>query len=356
MVKIIVLDETLVMNPLTLSRDRHSLLVECLVQHNLPLAESRHFTLYRLNTAADAADAGAIEPGDIIVVHHFARHQIDNNIGYYVANELLPLLRVDTTDNYSEQELFERYVGAIVRSMDAHEGRAWQRFYSNTLNALQRAVDTPLTGDESPSKWLTEAPAAADFIANFAAIYQCAIELVEDSLPIESAATVLDMATCFGFFPLLLASTSQKPKAIVGCDLNAALVKLANNYVQSQHLDQVQFSVEDMLAPHQALKTTGAAMPSFQVVTALHFLEHLEIHQTPSVLARLWDLTEQRLIIAVPLEETPDSRFGHQQVFNRERLLNIGQTLGGAQCHYFEYYGGWLVADRIAISDNSAIQ
>ncbi len=325
------------MNPFTLSRDRHSRLVECLAQHDLPLAESRHFSLYRLSSAADA---GVIEPGDMVVIHNFASHQIDNNIGYYVANELLPLLMAETGDVYSEKELFERYVGGIVRSMDAHEGRAWQRFYSNTLSALQNAAATSTM----------DTAVAADFITNFAAIYQCAMDLVDEALAIESAATILDVASCFGFFPLLLASTDQKTKTIVGCDLNPALVKLANDYARSQQLNQVQFVVEDMLAAHRPAK------PSFQVVTALHFLEHLETSQTPSVLARLWELAQQRLIIAVPLEETPDPRFGHQQVFNRQRLLDMGQTLGSAQCRYFEYYGGWLVVDRIATLNNSANQ
>jgi 2-polyprenyl-3-methyl-5-hydroxy-6-metoxy-1,4-benzoquinol methylase len=333
------------------------------MQRDPPLAESRHFTLYRLHTDADT---NFVEPGDMVVIHHFAPHQIDNDIGYYVANELLPLLLekgclqpANSTQSYGEQELFERYVGAIVRSMDAHEGRAWQRFYDNTLQALQQApvTDTALVGAYGASTTAKEATAGPDFIANFAAIYRCAMTLVDESIDSTETATVLDVATCFGFFPLLLASASLKPKIIIGCDLNPALVKLANDYARSQQLNQVRFSVEDMLTPHGTSVRTSVATPSsFQVVTALHFLEHLETHQTPSVLARLWDLTEQRLIIAVPLEETPDSRFGHQQVFNRQRLLDMGQALGGAQCHYYEYYGGWLVADRMATLNDTAIQ
>lgn len=344
------------MNPFTLSRDRHRRLVGCLMQQSPPMAESRHFTLFGLDSFNETK---MFEPGDIVVIHNFVPHQIDNNIGHYVANELLPLLMKkcclqgsNRNQGYSEQELFERYVGAIVRSMDAHEGRAWQRFYSNTLKALQQSADTAY---DAASKTVKEATAEPDFITNFAAIYRRAMALVDDSLTNDSAATVLDVATCFGFFPLLLASATQKPKTILGCDLNAALIKLANDYAQSQRLNHVRFSVEDMLAPHETPVKTGMATPSFQVVTALHFLEHLETNQTPYVMGRLWDLTEQRLIIAVPLEESPDLRFGHQQIFNRERLLDLGQTLG-AQCRYFEYYGGWLVADRMATSNNSATQ
>ena len=81
------------------------------------------------------------------------------------------------------------------------------------------------------------------------------------------------------------------------------------------------------------------------MVTALHLLEHLEPAQTAQAVAHLWRLTARRLIIAVPLETVPDPRYGHQQVFDRDRLLAIGRTLGG-HCDYFEYHGGWLVIDR----------
>ena len=57
-------------------------------------------------------------------MHDFEPWQIDNNIGSYVANELLPLLaesRGPMADGYaySKQEIFERYVGGIVRSRTA---------------------------------------------------------------------------------------------------------------------------------------------------------------------------------------------------------------------------------------------
>lgn len=336
------------MNPLALSHHRHEVLIECLRQRCEPVAASAHFSVYPL------------EQGDMVVVHDFAPQQIDNNIGYYVAEELLPLLLPplraadpDLLSRYSEQALFERWVGAIVCSMDSSEARAWQRFYANTLAALQRAVAQTTAVD------LPSATASADFIANFAAIYSYAMDLIDGigsgplcasdacgSSPIQSH-SILDVATCFGFFPLSLA-LRQRPReaTIIGCDLNEALVALANSYARDQQLAQVEFVQADILDPgiFQQLQRTGMDA-RFDCVTAIHFLEHLEPEQTKGALQQLWDLTEQRLIIAVPLEPVPDARFGHRQVFDRERLLALGRSTGGYY-RYAEHCGGWLVIDR----------
>ncbi|MBK7540685.1 MAG: methyltransferase domain-containing protein [Candidatus Competibacteraceae bacterium] len=131
---------------------------------------------------------------------------------------------------------------------------------------------------------------------------------------------------------------------ITGCDLNPALMAFANDFVAHNPSLAVRFGVADILAGD--IERELAPLPArFDVVTALHLLEHLESEQTEAALANLWRLTAKRLIVAVPLEAVPDPRYGHRQVFERERLLALGRTLGGRQ-HYFEYHGGWLVVDR----------
>ena len=317
-----------------LSRHRHALLVEGLEQRAAPLGASARFQLYALNSTPPA--------DEFVIVHDFQPNEIDNNLGHHVVTELLPLLtahrhRIDS--GYSEQDLFERSVGDIVRSMTGNEGSAWRLFYTNTLNATQASAG------------LTEPSGAAngrtnDFIGLFGAIYRYALELIE-ALPASTAPpTVLDVATCFGFFPLLLARlrTAKTLGEIAGCDLNPALMDFAADYARHEGLAEVQFGVSDILADD--IERELAPLPArYDVVTALHLLEHLEPAQTEQAVANLWRLTAKRLIIAVPLETVPDPRYGHQQVFNRERLLAIGRTLGG-HCDYFEYHGGWLVIDR----------
>ncbi|MDS4042085.1 MAG: class I SAM-dependent methyltransferase [Candidatus Competibacter sp.] len=328
------------MNPLALSRSRHGVLVECLERQAEPVARSSRFILYGLGSRQETA----LCPNDVVVVHDFSPAQIDNNIGYYVANELLPLFRgsrfADEAEGYaySEQDIFERYVGEIVRSIDGNERRAWHLYYDNTLAALRRV----------PPEWsdamVPPAAAQQDFIGDFGAIYRRAIDLIAE-LP---GATVLDVATCFGFLPLLLATERRgqrdDPGDIVGCDLNPALVGLADDYARHRRLRNVRFVRADILAVDVG-RELAPSPARFDVVTALHLLEHLEPEQTGAAVANLWRLAARRLIVAVPLEETPDPRFGHRQVFDRERLLAVGRALGGRQ-DYFDFHGGWLVVDR----------
>ncbi len=363
------------MNPLVLSPYRHQPLIECLAQRATLRATSTHFTLYALEpergTPAPAEPDRAGHPGssEVVIVHTFAPASIDNNIGYYVANELLPLL------NSNRQADFEHLVGAIVRSNHRNEQEAWHLFYANSLAALQSAMAQP--------------EAVPDFIWPFGAIYERAMSLVRGE-------TLLDAGTCFGFFPLLLAESETRGRAydeassmrrgdetrrrrredasrirasahprvfgssppriphpasahpplrrIVGCDLDPALIKLAGSYAARQELEQVSFVVTDILAED------FARLGTFDTVTCLHVLEHLPPEQTVPALTSLWQRTRQRLIIGVPIEATPDPRFGHLQVFDRERLLELGRRLD-ADCQYIEFHGGWLVLSAEAFGD-----
>lgn len=314
--------------------------MECLAQRAEPVAKSRHFILYGLGSLQDTA----ICPDDVVVVHDFVPAQIDNNIGYYVANELLPLFhgsrRAAEAEGYtySEQDIFERYVGEIVRSVDGNERRAWHLYYDNTLAALHRV------SSGRPERLVPTNETGGDFIAEFGAIYRRAGQLIAE-LP---GAPVLDVATCFGFLPLLIATEPHGPgggrRELVGCDLNLALVSLADDYAQHRRLHNIRFIRADILAADIERELTPAP-PRFDVVTAIHLLEHLEQEQTERAVVNLWKLAAKRLIVAVPLEETPDPRYGHRQVFDRERLLSIGEMLDG-YASYFDDHGGWLVVDR----------
>lgn len=316
-----------------LSRRRHALLVEGLERQAAPLGESARFRLYALAPLAD----------EFVIVHDFAPGEIDNNLGHHVVTELLPLLvahrhRIDS--GYSEQDLFERSVGDIVRSMAGNERAAWRLFYANTLNAIQASAGLG-TAPDAPDR------RTGDFIGLFGAIYRHALELIRTMPALTAPPTVLDAATCFGFFPLLLARIRAGGEALgelAGCDLNPALMDFAADYLGCEPALGARFGVADLLAAD--IERELAPLPArFDVVTALHLLEHLDTGQTETALANLWRLTAKRLIVAVPLEAEPDRRYGHRQVFNRERLLALGRTLGGRQS-YCEYHGGWLVVDR----------
>lgn len=336
-----------------LSQNRHGILTQCLAQRFKALAQSKHFILYGLKPDQKIP----VPADDLIVVHNFEPPNIDNNIGYHVANELMPMLaglrethQLSPTERVyalSEQQIFERYVGEIVRSMDGNETRAWHKFYDNTLRALTKLAkchtDNEASSRGQPGSVHTASNPRLDFISNFGAIYRCTQDLIDISCPTELL-TLLDVATCFGFFPLFLVQRQAISLAkVVGCDNNPALVDLANGYAQEQRLGQVRFVVADILTTEH--KGLISSMVPFDVVTAIHLLEHLEPQQTGIAIANLWKLTGRRLIISVPFEEIPDKRFGHQQVFDRESLLAIGQRLSTSY-RYFENRGGWIVIDR----------
>lgn len=323
------------MSPLTLSRRRHGMLIDGLTKSTPPVGRSRHFAVYGL--AGWQAEA---DPDDVLVIHDFAPEQIDNNVGACVADELLPLLArlrpaaacPPSGYAYTEQETFERFVGAIVRSMDGNERRAWHRFYDNTLAGLRTLAPVQATNGSS------------DFIGTFRAIYVQVAELANEV----GARSILDVATCFGFLPLLLAghADGDAPAArrIVGCDLNPALVALAGDYCRHRLVPGLSFVCADILAGQVArdLDPDGAG---FEVVTAIHLLEHLTAEETIRAMDTLWLLTKRRLIIAVPFEPMPDPRFGHRQVFDRGNLLALLPDAATGHL-YFEYHGGWLVIDR----------
>ena len=331
---------------MTLSRQRHGLLAQCLAERAEPVASSARFTVYRLDDGRPAPAVGC-DLDDIILVHDFTPSEIDNNIARYVADELLPLLlagapRAGAHDDYgaSDQEVFERFVGEIVRSMDGNERRAWHLFYDNTLAALDRAGRK-----EGGTKDESDAP--QDYIADFAAIYRRVGDLIAELAP----ASLLDVATCFGFLPLLLASDTwsetrqrQQLHRIVGCDLNPALVSLAESYARQRKLTGVRFVEADILSVDANGQTFPE--PSFDVVTAVHLLEHLEPAQTVPAMDALWRLARRRLIVAVPVETVADTRFGHLQIFDRNRLSALGRRTAGAY-HCFEDHGAWLVIDRV---------
>ncbi len=324
------------MTPITLSRQRHGMLADCLADRAPPRARSRRFTVYDID-AGRAADPRSFDPFDVILVHDFDPSEIDNNIGRYVADELLPLLSLHGAGGRSNpQALFERFVGEIVRSMHGDERHAWHLFYDNTLDRLHEAAQRPDGANGQD---------AGDFVADFAAIYRQAAGLAAAVAP----ATLLDVATCFGFFPLGLARTWHAGgPALIGCDCNAALVALAEDYAGVRGRSDIRFVAADIgaatVAQHLA-RQLAPLSPPFDVVTAIHLLEHLEPAETAPAMAALWSLTARRLVIAVPVEETPDPRFGHRQVFDRARLAALGDRLGGRwQC--FDDHGAWLVVDR----------
>ena len=89
------------------------------------------------------------------------------------------------------------------------------------------------------------------------------------------------------------------------------------------HHEDLTFLQLDLLSP-PFVEEVGI----FDMVTAIHLLEHLPEAQLPFAFEHLLQVTRHRLVVAVPYESEATRAHGHEHVFTRETL---------------EYWGQWCV-------------
>jgi hypothetical protein len=243
-----------------------------------------------------------------LVVHRFALDAVDNDIGQRVADELVRPGLVPGPN------AFERCFAGLVESTDPSPQAAWRRFYINTVRAFGGARNRPTT----------DAP-----IATFAQIYRDAERLARGH-------SVLDIGSCFGFFPMLLAARGDL--RVTASDVHAPTVALARRMAAELDLP-VAVEIADVT------RRLPFATASFDTVTALHVLEHLPPERNPAALEELCRTSVRRVVVAVPLEPTPDPVFGHQQAFDMPRLSSLANAVPGWRGQAHEHLGGWLVLE-----------
>jgi SAM-dependent methyltransferase len=250
-------------------------------------------------TVCPAGDAGAT-----LVLHDLGRGAIDNDLGALISGELVgPGLVIGGG-------AFERCFAGVVESTGPSVAQTWRRFYNNTLAGL------------------SSAPGERDGpIATFARIYRHARELIAGD-------SVLDVGSCFAFFPILLAQAGRR--RVTASDRDPAMVALARRMAVELGLI-VGFAAADVTGP-LPFAARGA-----DTVTALHLLEHLPESDTPAVLERLCRVARRRMIAAVPIEEVPDPVYGHRQAFDLDRLAQLSRVVPGWRGSVHDHLGGWLV-------------
>lgn len=212
------------------------------------------------------------------------------------------------------EDLLGRIVIGIVRT--AHPGAAtaaWGRFHTRTLRRL--ASPSLLDGDD---------------VDAFGRIHRRAIAAVRGR-------RVLDVGSCLGFLPLLLARHGHD---VVASDRDVGACQL------------VAAVAAELGTPLSVLAADAVALPlpdaSLDTVTAVHVLEHLDVHTGDAVVAELCRVAARRVVVAVPYEAVPDPRFGHVRRFD-DRLLHeigAGPRAAGWSSHLAHGDGGWLILDR----------
>ena len=231
---------------------------------------------------------------------------ISNELADHIAAELVPLGLVP------DGPAFEQIFVDAVLATHPDPMQAWTAFYGNTMRQLRRPD-----------------PGGTGSLAIFARIYAHAQSLIRGT-------TVLDVGCCFGFLPLLAAERLPWLR-VIGADLAPATAALASR-ISRAHVGRTSFLAADLLA-------LPVAEQAVDTVLAIHVLEHLPAEACRPALAQLRRVARRRVVIAVPLEQTPDPTFGHVQAFDLPRLAGIGDTPNWSRAVHAAD-GGWLVLDR----------
>ena len=250
------------------------------------------------------------ERGRRIEVHHWLRpDQLDNDVSGLLADELF------APGWLSGAEIFERVFTGVVRSCIDDPLLAWGTFYGNTLARIRQCWRTPdaANGDGRTT------------ISGFAPVYAHALQLIPDG-------KVLDVGSCFGFLPLLLA---ERPgNTVTASDLAGGTMCLLKAIAAGRGLqvgtlvcDAARIPVPDGWA---------------DTVSVIHLLEHLSPDHGSAVLGEALRVARRLVVVTVPFEEEPTVADGHVRTFDLRQLSELGHDTGHSGSVH-EYHGGWLV-------------
>ncbi|MBY8862406.1 class I SAM-dependent methyltransferase [Nocardia sp. CA2R105] len=244
--------------------------------------------------------------GRVVVHHRLPPERVDNDIAELIADELFRTGLVAGTD------MFERILVGVVRSSVEGELPAWDVFYRNTLAKIR-------------GHWAGTWESGTQ-LAGMAPVYRRAADLVVPG-------RALDIASCFGFFPMLLAETGR---TVVASDLSRGGMRLLAAVAARRRVE-----VGTLTCDAAAVPLPPKSVPA---VTVLHLLEHLDPEHARAVLAEAIRIAQRRVVVAVPLEDEPDPVYGHVRTFDLPELQVLGLETGLPHT-VSEYHGGWLVLD-----------
>lgn len=234
----------------------------------------------------------------VVLRHDLAARDLDNDLAGRIAAAM-------AERGLADGRLFERLFTGVVLSTVDDPAHAWSVFYRNTLHRLVSA--DPGSGS----------------IGEFAPIYRRARFLVRGR-------RVLDLASCFGFLPIMLAGDGHE---VIASDLSPGSMRL---------LSTVDSRIGCLVCRAEALPLPDGAVDT---VLALHLLEHVDAHTGARVLAEALRVARQRVVVAVPYEDEPAAAYGHVRTLDHAALVSLGEQ-SGLPFEVIDSDGGWLVIDR----------
>lgn len=239
--------------------------------------------------------------------------RIDNSLAQLIADELGETFVAATADQLAD------VITAIVLSTDDDPATAWSGFYARTLERLSAngAGAGLICGDQ---------------VEVFASVYRYATKLVRGH-------GVLDVASCLGFWPLLLAARGYQVTAV---DTDRRAMALLATVARRRAT-----SVATLVGDATRLPCRSGA---FATTTSIHLLEHLDAGDTMRTVDELLRVCVDRAVIAVPFEKEPRAAFGHLRGFDLATLRDLGAAYLGRHgvtgVSVTEHHGGWLVLDK----------
>jgi Methyltransferase domain len=247
--------------------------------------------------------------GRIEVTHWLHPDQLDNDVAGMLAEELF------APGWLSGAEIFERVFTGVVRSCIDDPLLAWCTFYGNTLARIRQCWQG---ADAANGRERTT-------IGELAPVYAHALQFIP-------AGRVLDLGSCFGFLPLLLAE--RPANTVTASDLSGGTMRLLTAVAAARGL-QVSTLVCD-----------AARIPVpdgwADTVSVIHLLEHVSPDHGLAVIGEALRVARHQVVVAVPLEDAPTAAYGHIRVYNLRQLGELGERVGHRYSVH-EHHGGWLV-------------
>lgn len=232
------------------------------------------------------------------LLHWFVPANLDVALIHLIREELASLPAFA-----SPQQQGACLTGIVGSIFPGQSEQDWLTYGNHTLHLLLTLLNASVT----PSR------AQHDALGALATLYQRVCELCVGP-------TILDAGCYQGWLPLVLAARLPFLERVVGVDQDAQALLAGQTLAETHGLAHTQFQQGDLRDAETIL-----ALGRFETVICLYVLEHFSEQEMKAVLRHLLQVTQKRLIVAVPSEhEHPHGAHGHLHIFSRASLEELG--------------------------------